>query len=242
MRNTKASFIVSAGIVLAVLLAAADTAEAQAAPGPGAAAARGFSSQLLVAQLSLYLPEEATRGMYRGFGPQGAGQGGQGDGGGQGSGAGGTGNASGGRGFPQIQFTRDPALYLTGEQISRLLPLLLALRDNPLPAPSKARQVQADVDVILTAAQKSEWADFQKKLRALIDEFRQRVSGNGSGAQAGGQGGGVAEGQDGGPGRGQAQAGRQSGGGGQMTVLQRRQRQLDAFIKVLQDRLKQVPT
>lgn len=218
-----------AAIILVGIFATAVAAEAQAAPAPGAAVARGFSSQILVTQLSLYLPEDATKGMYRGFGPAGAGRGGQGAQAGQGaqggqSAQGGQGAQAGpgdgatgatGRGFPQIQFKRDPALYLTKDQISKLLPLLTALRESPLPTPSRARQVQADVDAILTDAQKAEWAEFQKKLQAVADELRQRMSANGPGAQGGSQ---------------------------QPTLLQRRQRQLDAFITVLQDRLKQVST
>jgi hypothetical protein len=140
-------------IVLAVLAAGGAAVSAQAAPGPGGPVQRGFSSQILIAQLSLYLPEEATRGMYRGFGGP--------SGGGQGSATGGQGGAAGGRAFPQIQFTRDPALFLTKDQIAKLLPMLQALREAPLPTPSKARQVQADVDAQLTAGQKAEWAEFQ---------------------------------------------------------------------------------
>jgi hypothetical protein len=238
--RTRASLIVLAGVAVAGMLLAVDSAQAQAAPGPGAAAARGFSTQLLVAQLSLYLPEEATRGMPRGFGPQGRqdGTGGAGQGGRQGGqGAGGQGGAGaiGGRGFPQIQFKRDPALFLTKEQISKLLPLLVSLRENPLPTPSKAKQVQADVDAILTAGQKAEWVDFQKKLQALIEEFRQRVGASGSGAGGPGAAGPSASA----PGAAGPEA---QGSGPQMTLLQRRQRQLDAFIAVLQDRLKQVST
>jgi hypothetical protein len=215
-------------IVFAGLLAGMN-AGAQAT-GPGAPLSqRGFSSQLLVAQLSLYLPEEATRGMSQGFGGRAnapAAQGGSGaPGAGQGSGGG---AAASGRGFPQLQFTRDSKLYLTKEQITGLLPILVALRDNPLPTPSKAKQVQADVDAQLTAAQKAEWAEFQKKLQDLIAQFRQRAGANAAGGQGstGGQGF-AAPGQD--PG----------GGAPQTTLLQRRQRQLDGFINVLQDRLKQ---
>jgi hypothetical protein len=193
----------------------------------GAQAPRGFSSQMLVTQLSLYLPEEATRGMDRGFGGSGNAPSAQSASSGQASGGG---APAAGRGFPQIQFTRNPKLFLTKEQITGLLPILIALRDNPLPTPGKAKQVQADVEGQLTAAQKAEWTEFQKKLQELIDEFRQRMGANASG---GGQGsmsgqGSPTQGQD--PGA--------QGSAPQTTLLQRRQRQLDAFIKVLQDRLK----
>jgi hypothetical protein len=234
VRKLRIQLIVFAGLLAGMSLGA------QAAGPGGPFSQQGFSSQLLVSQLSLYLPEEATRGMYRGFGGRAnapSAQGGQNAPAGQAQGGGSAG------GFPQLQFTRDPKLYLTKEQITGLIPILIALRDNPLPTPSKAKQVQADVDAQLTAAQKAEWAEFQKKLQDLIAQFRQRMgansaagqgSTNGAGVQGQGQ---LQDGQNapsaqGGPGGGQP------GGGPQLTLLQRRQRQLDAFIKVLQDRLK----
>jgi hypothetical protein len=201
------------------------------ATGPGAPLSqRGFSSQMLVTQLSLYLPEEATRGMGRGSG-RANGSSAQNAPSGQ--------DSQAGRGFPQIQIPRDPKLYLMKQQIAGLLPILIALRDNPLPTPSKAKQVQADVDAQLTAAQKAEWTEFQKKLQDLIAQFRQRMGANGTGANGTGANGTGGQGAMNG-GDATAQAGGKGGPGGpQMTVLQRRQRQLDDFIKVLQDRLKQ---
>jgi len=217
-------------IALTILLAGGAAATAQAAPGPGGPVQRGFSSQILIAQLSLYLPEEATRGMYRGFGGPNAASGG----GGQGA------AAAGGRAFPQIPFTRDPALFLTKDQILKLLPVLQALRDAPLPTPSKAKQVQADVDALLTAGQKAEWTEFQKKMQAMIEEFRKRMAASGSGSQGAMNGGGGAA-----PG-GQAGGTDAASGDGahppapsQATLLQRRQRQLDAFIEILRVRARQ---
>jgi len=189
MRRPRLHFIILAG-----LLAAGMTAGAQGS-GPGGAAPRGFSSQMLISQLSLYVPEEATRGMHAGFGGR--------------PNAPASDGAAPGRGSPQIQFTRDPKLFLTKAQITSLLPILHALRDNPLPAPGKAKQVQADVDSKLTAPQKAEWT-----------EFRQRMSADGTATQ--GQATGSQAQDDAAP---------------QTTLLQRRQKQLDAFIKVLQDRL-----
>jgi hypothetical protein len=220
MGNRRIQFLVLAG-----LLAAGVSAGAQA-PGPAGSVPRGFSSQILVAQLSLYVPEEATRGMYRGFGGRGAAAGGQ-SGQAQPGGAGGASGA--GRPFP-LQFTRDPKLYLTRAQITGLLPILSSLRDSPLPAPTRAKQVQAAVDGILTEAQKAEWTEFQKKMQELIAQFRQQAGANGTGGQGAMNGDGAA--QAGGPGG--------PGGAPQATLLQRRQRQLDAFIKVLQDRLNAV--
>ena len=207
-------------LVFAGLLAGGMAAGAQAPgtqPGPAGSAPRGLSSQILIAQLSLYLPEEATRGINRGFGGRGEAAGGQ-SAQGQAGGAGSTGR-------PLLQFTRDPKLYLTRGQIAGLLPVLSSLRDSPLPTPSRAKQVQAAVDGILTDGQKAEWAEFQKKMEDLIAQYRQRMGAmNGDGAaQAGGPGG---------PGG--------TGGAPQATMMQRRQKQLDAFIKVLQDRLNAV--
>ncbi len=180
------------------------------APGPAGAGPRGFSSPMLIAQLSLYLPEEATRDVERGFGGRAGGQAGQGQ----------TGQAGA---FPRLQFTRDPKLFLTKEQIAALLPILTALRANPMPTPSGARKVQADVDAVLTAAQKAEWEDFQRKIEALIEQFRQRMGTNGA---------------SGGP---RELTGPDGTGDGapRMTQVQRRQRQLDSFIKVLQDSVRQ---
>jgi hypothetical protein len=126
----------------------------------------------------------------------------------------------GGRGGPtgaqrqQLPFTRNPALFLTRDQIAKLLPILTALRENPLPTPSRALQVRKDVDGILTAAQKAEYEQFRKAMQDLIQRYRQQAAANGAGGGS----------------QGDAQS------RAQMTPLQRRQRQLDAFIKVLQSR------
>jgi hypothetical protein len=237
-------------IILALAVAgliAGSAAWAQA-PGPGGAPAQGFSVPVLISQLSLYLPPEATQGLG-GFGRVGGGQGGaQGTGaqagggqaGGQASGAQAT-RTQGGQDFRQLfQFTRDPKLYLTKDQIAKLLPILQGLRENPILSPSKAKQVQASVDALLSVAQKAEYADYQKQMQKAIEEMRKQFAasgqGTGTGQAAGGGGGQEAAG-------GQGAAGQQrQGGGTQMTATQRAQRELDAFIKVLQDRQKQVST
>jgi hypothetical protein len=185
-------------IALAGLLAGGIAAGAQSS-SPGAAnVVQGFNVAALIGKLSLYLPPEATKDMY-----------------------GGRGGAAGGQ-RPQLAFTRDPTLFLTKDQIAKLLPILTALRENPLPTPSKAAQVQAGVDGILTAAQKAEYEQFRKAMQELIQRYRQQAAANGAGS--GGEGGGQAR---------QVQGSGQNSG---MTPLQRRQRQLDAFIKVLQSR------
>jgi hypothetical protein len=202
------------------LLVSAASAGAQA---PGGAMSPGFNVQTLVAQLSLYLPEDSTRGMYGGR----VGQGGQA---GQGAQAG-----QSARRFPQVQFTHDPKLFLTRDQIAKLIPILLGLKENPMPTPSKAKQVQASVDAILTVAQKAEYADFRAQMQKLIDEFRKQMSASGGNA---GSGQGFGTGQDAQGQPGQARTGQ--GGGTQMTALQRRQREIDAFVQVLRNRQKQL--
>src|SRR5258706_6970577 len=142
----------AAGAVVFLFAGAAAVAQG---PGPGAVATQGFTVEALITQLSLYLPEESTQGLggFGGFARGGAGQGGAraggqagqgGQAGTQGSGQGstqGTANqgagARAGQNFRQLfQYTRDAKLYLTKEQISRLIPILQDLRANPLPTPS----------------------------------------------------------------------------------------------------------
>jgi hypothetical protein len=218
-------------LVLAAILLGGAAAGAQAPAPGGMTAMQGFSSPALIAQLSLYLPPESTKGMFGAFG----GRGGTPGGGGQGAGGQGAQSRAGGAagGFlSQLAFTRDPKLYLTKDQIGRLLPILIALRENPMPTPSRAKQVQADVDGILTPGQKAEYEQFRKAVQDLIQRFRQQAGASG-GEGSGGQG-------DAGQQRAVQGPGGQGQGGAQMTPLQRRQRQLDAFIKVLQERQQQV--
>ena len=94
------------------------------------------------------------------------------------------------------------------------------------PSMDVGAQVQADVDKILTVAQKAEYEDFRRQIQKRIEDFRKQMSANGSNM-----------------GNGQGQAGQSrsdQNNGTQMTPLQRRQRDLDGFIKVLQDRQKQL--
>ena len=172
-----------------------------AGPGgtSGAAVPRqGFSVPGLVAELSLFLPAEATR---RPSGQQG----------------------QSGQQRSAFRFTRDPKLFLTRDQTAKLLSVLSALRDDPMPTPSRARQVQADIDAILTAEQKAEYTQFRKALEDLRQNFSR------SGAQAQG---GAAQGDP------TQQHGPAQDGGVPLTTLERRQRQLDAFIRILQDRMR----
>ena len=179
-----------------VALAAVGAGGSAQAAGPGGTAVprQGFSVPGLVAELSLFLPAEATR---RPSGQQG----------------------QSGHQRPAFQFTRDPKLFLTHDQVAKLLPILSALRDDPMPTPSRARQVQADIDAILTPAQKAEYEQFRKALENLRQNFSR------SGAQ--GQNGGAAQNRP------------AQNGGVPLTTLERRQRLLDAFITIMQDRMRE---
>jgi hypothetical protein len=142
-----------------------------------------------------------------------------------------------------MQFPRDPKQYLTKDQIARLIPVLQALRENPMPSPSKARQVASNVESILTPGQKAERAQFRGQLQKLRERFQ-------------GQGGqrlpdfsamteqqrqeflnSLPEDQ-----RQRIQQRLQQSGGAQLPPRERRQRMLDNFIKILQDRQRQLET
>lgn len=218
--------IIAAGLLLAM---SAGAAFAQA--GGAASPAQGFTPQMLIMKLSLYLPEDATRGAFFGAGAGGAaagqragagGTGAQAQGGAQaqagagqagaaggaqaGAGQAGAGGQGNGARRQVLQFTRDQKLFLTKDQITRLLPILQGLRENPMPSPTKARKVESDVDAILTAAQKAEWAGFQKQLESFQQSAqRQGGAAGGTGAAGSGAAGGSAGG-----------AGAQGGGNGAM--------------------------
>jgi hypothetical protein len=63
-----------------------------------------------------------------------------------------------------FHFNRDPALSLTGEQIAKILPIMNDLKAKPFPTPSRAKTIQAGVDGALTKAQKAAWEKLQKDL------------------------------------------------------------------------------
>jgi len=194
------------------LLAASFTVFAQApAPGGTGPPPQGFTVQTLISRLSLFVPENLTQGGYQ-FGGRASMTGGQGTGA-QGS----SGQGQGGLAMQRapFQFTRDPTLFLTRDQVAKLLPIVQGLKANPMPSPSKARQVEASVDAILTVAQKAEWDQFQKAMDKFRQSLRQQASEGG-------------------------QQRMQQGGGPQLTQLQRRQRQVDGFLKALQDYQKQL--
>jgi hypothetical protein len=111
---------------------------------------------------------------------------------------------------------RDPALFFAVGQVDRLLPIFAALRDNPYPTPANARKLIADIDAVLgkaqVAARNSFRSERQRFLESLPEEARHRTPDR----QA-----------EGSPGR-------------QLTELQRRQRLIDNFLQMLQDRKKQL--
>jgi hypothetical protein len=100
------------------------------------------------------------------------------------------------------------------------------------------------VDALLSVAQKAEYADYQKQMQKAIEEIRKQFAASGASGAANGQAGGASGGFGGANGAQGAEAGQggtqQRQGAAQLTPTQRAQRELDAFIKVLQDRQKQV--
>jgi hypothetical protein len=83
------------------------------------------------------------------------------------------------------RITRDPALFLTGEQIDKILPIMRDLKASPFPTPSRAKTIRAGVDAVLSKAQKGSWEKAQKDLaKARADA--QASAGSQPGGQAGG--------------------------------------------------------
>jgi hypothetical protein len=117
-------------LLLTGLLAGGSTAAAQQ---PFPPAQGGFSVEGLLFELSLFMPERQG------------------------------GTARQGAPSP-FRFERDPALSLTGEQIAKILPIMNDLKAKPFPTPSRAKTIQAGVDGVLTKAQKAAWDKLQKDL------------------------------------------------------------------------------
>jgi len=228
------------------LLAAAGMAAAQSA-------ASGFNVQDLIVKLSLYLPEDMAQGA-RVFAapPGGAGAQEPAGAGAQTQGAR-TQNAPAQQGAaqprPQFQYARNEKLYLTRDQTSKLIPIIQGLRENPLPSPTKAKKIESDVASILTAAQKSEYDKYQK----AMEKFRQSLQQSGGAAAGTGAGQQPRDFQNMTDAQRQelinsltpeqrqqlqqraAQGGQAGAGGAQLSQTERRQRQLDEFIAVLQN-------
>jgi hypothetical protein len=119
-----------------------------------------------------------------------------------------------------FQSYRDPKHFLSLEQINTLLPLLQALYQNPFPTPEAARKLQAAVDGLLTSAQKSALNKFRKERDALIAQYRRQAGPEASR-----------------PEQGPAQPGSSPR---QFTPLQRRQRLIEGFIGLLNQRKKEL--
>ncbi len=214
------------------IFAAAGTAAAQTA-------ATGFNVQDLIMKLSLFLPEDVSGG--------GAGFRAPPPGGGTATNQPKTGaqaqNPGTAQPRPQFQYTRDQKLFLTKDQTGKLIPMLQGLRENPLPSPTKAKKLEADVAAILTAAQKAEYDKYLKAMEKARQDFQK--SGNAQGQAPNFRNMTDAERQqflgslpadqrqrlqD------RAGQGSQGGtGGAQLSQTERRQRQLDEFIVVMQN-------
>jgi hypothetical protein len=157
-------------LVLAGLLAGGSAASAQQPPSLQG----GFSVEKLLFELALFMPER-----------QGA-PGAFGGGGGTGGGGTGGGGAQARQGAP-FHFNRDPALLLTGEQIAKILPIMNDLKASAFPTPSRAKSIQAGVDGVLTKAQKAAWDKLQNDLEKVQASAPGESGGQGQGGQGGGR-------------------------------------------------------
>jgi hypothetical protein len=102
---------------------------------------------------------------------------------------------------------RDPALFFTVEQVERLLPILKTLREQPYPTPAAGKKLAAEIEALLTDAQKAVRdklrEERQKLLANLPADVRQRMQ-------------------------------ERQQGGQQRDPLQRRLRLIDNFIRMLE--------
>jgi hypothetical protein len=98
---------------------------------------QGFTSQALVLELSLLLPQDVLQRGPAQPGPRKPP----------------VGQAQAPRPNP---IARDARFFLTRDQADRLVPILQGLRENPMPSPAKAKRIASEVDSILRADQKAE--------------------------------------------------------------------------------------
>jgi hypothetical protein len=138
-------------LVLAGLLAGGSAASAQQPPSLQG----GFSVEKLLFELALFMPERQG-GVVR-------------------------------QGGPAPRFPRDPALLLTGEQIAKILPIMSDLKASAFPTPSRAKTIQTGVDGVLTKAQKAAWEKLQKDLEKVQASAQGQSGGQGQGDRGGGR-------------------------------------------------------
>jgi hypothetical protein len=198
MKHGKTLVVISLVGIAALGLAGCASQPPRGPQRPPGMEKRGFDVRGVINELSLFLPQELTAAMTGG--PQGAPAG----------------------------LARDEKLFLTSEQIGKIVPLLTSLKDNLDPRKaSKANEIQKNMEAALTDAQKAEYASFMK---AMDDQRGKGGPGkDGPGQQPGGQ---PPEGQDGGPG---GQGPGSGPGAGPGSQDQQALKDLDAFIAILKD-------
>jgi hypothetical protein len=223
--TTRKRNVVAAAVAAGLLIAAA-SAGAQAAGAP--APSQGFSVENLLMELTLFMPEQYAS--FRGFGGPGRTGGSAGFGGtapgaqsGQDQQGAQGGQRPGGVRFPE--FTRDPKLMLTAQQVDALLPVLQELRKAPFPTPSQAKKVTATVEATLTKQQKDAYDKYAKERDKALEEMRKQFA-----ARSGTQGGQGAQGQGAQGSQGPAQGQRP-----QMDPAELRKQMLDAVIQNMQE-------
>jgi len=231
MRKTR----IFVGTALAAALALGLGACASQPPRPDRGpdmARRGFNAQEVTRELSLFLPEELSKKAIGGPGGPGAGgQPSEGTGGAAASDTEQAGTAQSGKRAAPAPFQRDEKLFLTKDQIGKVVPWLTSLKDNLDPRREpKAKEIQKGIVALLTDAQKAEYAAYTK----AMDELMRK---GGPGRGPGGQGGQPPEGPGGGPG-GQGGPGMGPGGGPGAqpgNPEEQMRKDLDAFISLLKD-------
>ncbi len=77
-----------------------------------------------------------------------------------------------------ISVSSNPEYYFTTAQVDALLPVFQELAANPYPSPSKAKQIQKQVEDVLTREQQREWDKYVKEVQT-----RMRDTPTGAGGQ-----------------------------------------------------------
>jgi len=169
-------------------------------------------AQKLIQEVSIFLPEAS-----RGGGP---GQGGP-----------------GGSGDPSGVFQRDESLFLSKDQVAKVLPILTALKAKSSATAEDIKKARLDTEILLTDAQKAEYKVFQAEMEKMEKQMSEAPKqGPGGMGQPGGQPPGGQPG--GGPGGGQGGPGGGPGGPGQGGPQW--QQQVESLIKALEAYAKKV--